>query len=80
MFLLKSRQTARADLLLAEIAPQAQTRSKEQRAEYDMARGIGAALAGRQEEAKAFLGMALKNDLQKAAKSALALLPVLSQF
>ena len=85
VFLLKSGQTARADLLLTKIAPQGQKRPKEQQAEYDVTRGIGGALMGRQEEARRFLGMALKNDPQKndpqnkAAQSALALLPVLPQ-
>ena len=74
VFLLKGGQTPRADLLLTEIAPKAQQRPKEQQAEYDVMRGISAALAGRQEEARKSLGKALKiNPQNKAAKSALAL-------
>ena len=80
VFLLEVGQTPRADLLLAEIAPLAAGRPKEQQAEYDVTRGVGAALAGRQEEARKSLGAALKSDPRnKAAKSALALLPTLPQ-
>lgn len=77
--LLKSgqqRDSARAAVLLGEIAPSSPLRDKRQQAEYDLTRGVGAALSGRTEEARRFLGAALQDDPQnQPAKSALALLP-----
>lgn len=75
-FLLASGQTARADSLLKQIEPQALKQPKEQQTEYDITRGIGAALAGDEEEAREFLDLAQKDDPKNgAAKAALALLP-----
>lgn len=75
VFLLEAGQTARADLLLAEIAPQAQKHPKEQQTEYDITRGIGGALRGNEKEAQAFLTAALRNEPNnRAAKSAMNLI------
>ena len=76
MFLLATGQTARADALLTRIAPSVAARSKAQQVEYDVTRGIGAALAGDGEEARSFLDLARKADPKnRAAKAAAALLP-----
>ncbi len=75
-FLLEVGQTARADALLNTLAKQAKTRPQEQQTEYDMTRGIGAALAGNEEEARSYLTLARKDDPKNgAAKATLALLP-----
>ena len=79
VLLLKSGQAAgrsRAAVLLSEIAPSAPGRSKMQQAEYDLTRGISAALAGHPAEARARLALALQADPHnQPASSALALLP-----
>ena len=78
VLLLKSGQAAdlsRAGVLLGEIAPSAPGRSKAQQADFDLTRGIAAALAGRQEEARTLLGSALQDDPHnRPAKAVLALL------
>jgi tetratricopeptide (TPR) repeat protein len=76
--LLESPQTAhhRVVSLLNRIAPQASQRPREQRAEYDVTRGIASALAGHQEGARISFRSALRSDPKnQVAKSALALLP-----
>ena len=78
VLLLKSGQAAdlsRGGVLLGEIAPSAPGRSKAQQADFDLTRGIAAALAGRQEEARTLLGSALQDDpYNRPAKAVLALL------
>ena len=77
VLLLKSGQAedqSRAAVLLAEIAS-TQHRHQVQPAEYDLTRGISAALAGHQAEARTLLALALQDDPHnRPAKSALALL------
>ncbi len=78
VLLLKSGIAAnqsRAAVLLGETAPSAPGRSKAQQAEYDLTRGISAALAGHPAEAQTLLTSALQNDPHnQPAHSALALL------
>ena len=77
VLLLKSGQAmdqSRADVLLREIVLSS-PRHKVQPAEYDLTRGIGAALEGRTEEARRSFRDALQDDPHnQSAKSALALL------
>ena len=67
---------SRAAVLLGETAPSAPGRSKMQQAEYDLTRGVSAALAGHHDEARGLLTtLALQNDPHsRAAEAALALL------
>ena len=80
VLLLKSGQAAdlsRAAVLLGEIKPPSPHRSEVQQADYDLTRGISAALAGNKEDARRFLRSALQDDAHsRPAKSALALLPL----
>ncbi len=79
VLLLKSGQRSdlsRAAVLLRETAPSSPLRTKSQQAEYDLTRGIGAALTGDTSNACRFLDAALQDDPHnRAVKSALALLP-----
>ncbi len=74
-FLLETGQAHRANALLNKIAPRVQTHPKEQQTEYDLTRGVGATLAGQEQDAQAFFSLARKNDPKNQAASALALLP-----
>ncbi len=65
----------RASALLREVAPSLPGRAKVQQAEYDLACGVSAALAGDSDNARRFLTLAEQGDPHnRAAKEALALL------